>query len=319
MLITQTTIIVEGGKGGDGYSSFEQKAGKGPNGGDGGDGGAVYIIGTNDIYALAQFNSNNEFKAGDGHQGGPQKHNGAKGKDVLLRLPIGSLVHYQKSGYKYEVKDCKTEVKIAKGGRGGGGNYSLRNFKKSLPEYTERGTPGIRHEFFIELKLVADFGLIGLPNAGKSSLLNELTAQRVKVADYPFTTLEPNLGNINDKVIADIPGLIEGASEGKGLGTTFLKHIEKVGLILHCVPADSPDIIKEYEIVQKEIGKFSPRILRKPKIILLTKTDMVTTAQLQTQIDNLAPYGHQIIPISIHNWDQLEKLKQTLLQIKNEN
>lgn len=313
MFITEATIIVEGGKGGDGYSSFEHKGGVGNNGGDGGNGGSIYVVGTNDIYALAQFRTQSEFKADDGHQGGPEKHTGANGKDVILRLPIGSIIHYQKSGYKYAVLDTKKKVKIAKGGKGGNGNYTLRNYKKNSPSYAQSGRPGSRNEFFIELKLVADFGLIGLPNAGKSSLLNELTSQQVKVADYPFTTLEPNLGKIGEKVIADIPGLIEGASQGKGLGISFLKHIEKVGLILHCVPADSLDIVQEYEVVCKEIEKFNPHLLKKNKLIIITKSDMVSQEKINSIITQLIHYKFHVIPVSVHDWDSVQKLKQILL------
>ncbi len=312
MFITKISIIVEGGKGGDGYNSYEHTTSDGSNGGNGGNGGSVYVTGTNDIYSLAQFKTEHHIKAADGKDGGPQNHQGGNGADMILMIPVGSILSYENSSYKYLVKDCTTKYKIAKGGKGGVGNQN-QSQNKSKGSAATRGTKGDIRQFEVELKLIADLGLIGLPNAGKSSLLHELTHQKVKVAPYPFTTLEPNIGRVGSKQIADIPGLIEGASMGKGLGIDFLKHIEKVGLILHCLAADSVDIMTDYETVQVELRKFSPALLDKEKIILLTKCDTVSPIELKKKIKALRKYGCELLTVSIYDWDSIEMLKKRLL------
>lgn len=215
--------------------------------------------------------------------------------------------------------DLNFRILICKGGLGGRGNFEMRSSKMTTPMYAQKGLSGEERFFKVELKFIADFGLIGLPNAGKSSLLNELTAANAKIADYPFTTLEPNLGVIKSlpagrQVIADIPGLIEGAAEGKGLGIKFLKHIEKVKLLLHVVPADSENIVKNYQVVRKELEKYNPELIEKPEMIILTKTDLVDKKQVKEKINKLKKFKKKVLPVSIHDWDSLKELEESLVK-----
>src|SRR3989344_55434 len=227
MLVDEIDIIVQGGKGGKGCVSFVGKTDGGPDGGDGGRGGDVYIQAISDLYALNQFVAKNFRGAQDGKEGSSNKKSGAAGNDIAILLPIGTVITDAKDK-KVELNELDKKILIARGGLGGRGNAFFKSSTKTTPKYAQPGLRGERKNLALKLKLIADFGLIGLPNAGKSSLLNELTNAAVKIGNYPFTTLEPNLGVCNGKIIADIPGLIEGASEGKGLGHRFLKHIEKV-------------------------------------------------------------------------------------------
>lgn len=300
MLVDEVEIIIKGGHGGPGRVSFRGKKGGGPDGGNGGRGGNVFVKATTDIYALTPFLSKRECKAEDGQQGGRGLRSGADGKDLILNMPIGTYFK-DAMGNEYELTREGQEILLAKGGLGGRGNESFKSSSNTTPTYAQRGLRGEEKNFKIKLKLIADFGLIGLPNAGKSSLLNEITNANAKIGDYPFTTLEPNLGVLNGKVLADIPGLIEGASEGKGLGHKFLKHIEKVKLLLHCIASDSDDPKRDYKIVRDELKKYNPELLEKQEIILLTKSDIK-----EIKFKN----G---LPISIHNWDSIQDLITKLL------
>lgn len=311
MLIDEVEIIVQGGKGGAGKVSFHKKKGAGPDGGDGGKGGDVYIQVTSDIYALARFLSKRECTAENGQAGGSNDRAGAKGANLALQIPIGTTLTFQK-GNQIELNQLNEEILIAKGGLGGKGNAFFKSPSNTTPKYAQPGLKGEEKKLSLKLKLIADFGLIGLPNAGKSSLLNELTNAQAKIGDYPFTTLEPNLGVLQGKVIADIPGLIEGASEGKGLGIKFLKHIETVKLLLHCIGADSEDLVKDYQVVNKELEKYNPELIKKGQIILLTKSDLVSKGDLDKKIKLLKKFKKEVIPISIHDWDSIQNLIKTL-------
>jgi GTPase len=313
MLITEVDIKVEAGKGGNGKLSFFRSDNSGPDGGSGGDGGGIYVMGIDNVFALSRYQHENEFKAGDGFPGGEKKQNGHAGKDIILKLPIGSVITLKQSGQTINILDKVNKIKIARGGKGGRGNYEFR-LRNDKDNYYEKGQAGTKLDLHIELKLLADYGLVGLPNAGKTSLLNELTAANAKVGSYPFTTIEPGIAKLENKVIADIPGLIEGASQGKGLGTKFLKHIEKIDLILHCVASDSEDIEDDYETVCQEIRSYKRHLLDKPKIILLTKSDMVSSEQLEEKKKILEKFNYPVLPISIHDWDSLEELKKVLLK-----
>lgn len=312
MLTDEVEIIVHAGKGGRGLVSFFGREKGGPDGGDGGRGGDLYVRATSDIYALNRFISKNYLAAEDGKPGEANRSSGLNGKDLTIEMPIGTLIINLRNNSEIElIKPGQVEL-LAKGGLGGRGNCAFKSSTNTTPKYAQPGLRGQEKNLLLKLRLIADFGLIGLPNAGKSSLLNELTNATAKIGDYPFTTLEPNLGACKGKILADIPGLIEGASEGKGLGHKFLKHIEKVHLLLHCISSASDDPLKEYKTVQKELKKYNPSLLEKEEIILLTKSDLVEKKQLQKQIKVLEKTKKKIIPISIHDWDSVQSLIQIL-------
>lgn len=311
MLIDEVEITVIAGKGGPGKVSFRTKKGAGPDGGDGGKGGDVFATITSDIYALNRFVSQNILKASDGKPGGANNKSGADGKDLILELPIGTVISYD-DGTEIELNEPNQQILLAKGGLGGRGNSFFKSSLNTTPRYAQPGLEGEEKNLKLRLKLIADFGLIGLPNAGKSSLLNELTNANAKIGDYPFTTLEPNLGVVKGKVLADIPGLIEGASKGRGLGHKFLKHIEKVSLLLHCISSQSEDPLYDYKIVHQELEKYNPGLVEKEEIILLTKSDLVDKQQLAKHVKSLKRLKKKIIPISIYDWESLQILTKEL-------
>lgn len=312
MLIDEVEITLKAGHGGSGRVSFNPGKKSGPNGGNGGKGGDIYISVTSDLRALNQFSKTKVREAENGEMGGNFQKSGRNGQDLEIILPLGTELTDLKTGEKIILDDLNARILICEGGLGGRGNFEMRSSKVTTPMYAQPGLRGQERNLKVELKFIADFGLIGLPNAGKSSLLNELTSANAKIADYPFTTLEPNLGVWNGRVIADIPGLIEGASEGKGLGIRFLKHIEKVKLLLHLVPADSENILKDYQVVRKELEKYSSELINKEEIIILTKTDLVDQKQIKEKITKLKKFKKKVIPASIHDWDSLKELEGML-------
>lgn len=312
MLMDEVEIILRAGHGGPGRVAFNPGQHSGPNGGNGGKGGDLYISVTSDLRALNQFSRSKLKKAENGEMGGKFQQSGRDGSDLEITMPLGTELTDLVSGEVFILDDINMKFLFCKGGLGGRGNFTFKSSRNTTPKYAQKGLQGQERTLKVELKYIADFGLIGLPNSGKSSLLNELTAAQARVADYPFTTLEPNLGMHNERVIADIPGLIEGASEGKGLGIKFLKHIEKVKLLLHCVPADSKNIVEDYETVRSELGKYNSELLAKKEIIILTKSDLIDPKELKKKITQLKKYKKEIIPVSIHNWDSLQNLQKIM-------
>lgn len=312
MLIDKVEVVFKAGSGGHGKVSFRRNN-KGPDGGNGGRGGSVYVRAVNDIFLLNQFGQDAIVEANHGQPGGNNQKTGHAADDVIVNLPIGTSVIDKKThSVVCELTKSEETILICKGGKGGKGNTEFKTAEETAPKFAEQGEKGQKLDAILSLKLIADFGLIGLPNAGKSSLLNELTNANAKVGNYQFTTLEPNLGVIKNKVIADIPGLIEGAADGKGLGIAFLKHIEKVGVLLHCISAESTDVLKDYETIRAELGKFNPKMLDKKEIILITKTDLVEEKVLQSLIKNLKSVGNPTLPVSIHDFESLEEIKRFL-------
>lgn len=313
MFIDEVILKVKAGNGGDGAVAFFPMK-KGPCGGPGGRGGSVFVRGNNQMADLHRYAGQAVMKAENGDKGMSFRKNGKNGEDLFLDVPVGTLLIDTESGFELEINDNKKDYLIAKGGVGGKGNSSFSTPTHQVPREFEKGTVGEKKTYNVVLKLIADFGLIGLPSAGKSSLLNELTAAKVKTAMYAFTTLEPNLGVLESKVIADIPGLIEGASKGKGLGFKFLKHVEKVPILLHCIAADSKDVEKDYQTINQELGSYNKKLLDKKQIILLTKSDLLSEDEMTALIKRMKKYRSEVLPISIYNPNQFDNLKKYLLE-----
>jgi len=309
MFIDEVLIRAIGGKGGDGAVSFFPMR-HGPNGGPGGNGGSVFVQGDKQMIDLHKHAGTKVYKGSRGEIGRSFRKNGSDGEDKVIKVPLSTLVRDTVTGYEFEVMDDETVHLLSRGGRGGRGNMSFATPTHQVPYENEPGEAGEEKTFRMILKLIADFGLIGLPNAGKSSLLNELTSAQVKTAMYAFTTLEPNLGVFEDKVIADIPGLIEGASQGKGLGFKFLKHVEKVPVIIHCIASDSLDIEKDYQTVHQELASYNAEIAKKEKIILLTKTDLIDRKTEKELITLLQKFQKIVLPVSIYNPEEYEALRE---------
>jgi GTP-binding protein len=313
MLIDEVDVIIKAGNGGDGKVSFGKLEKSGPDGGNGGKGGDVYVVGSSDLTLLNQFRSKREIEAENGLSGGKDKCTGKSGDDLIIQLPVGSLLKDKKTKEAFELEKVGHKILLCIGGEGGIGNFDLRSSRNTTPKSTIPAKKGQKRNFSISLRFLANFGLIGLPSSGKSSLLNELTNTEVKTAAYHFTTLSANLGVLpNKKIIADIPGLIEGASKGRGLGIRFLKHIQKVGLLLHCISSESSDPLKDYKIVRKEMENFSEQLLEKKEVILLTKHDLLDVSELGRVKKILKKLKRDIIVTSIYDNKSLEKLHKKL-------
>lgn len=315
MIVDELELIIKAGHGGKGKVSFHKRSLKaGPDGGNGGAGGDVYILSTSDLTALNRFKNRSTVSGQDGKDGGSNRKSGKDGQDLELILPIGTSLKDIEIGKVIELNESGEKIIICKGGLGGRGNFELKSSRRTTPEYAQPGLPGETKAFEITLKFIADFGLIGLPNSGKTSLLNALTKANAKVGDYPFTTLEPNLGVLNDKIIADVPGLIEGASHGKGLGIKFLKHIEKVDMLLHCISVESEDIAGDYKAVRQELKNYNKNLRDKKEFILLTKIDLIGEKLLKDKIKVLSSLSKSVYPISINQLSSIQSLKKVLIK-----
>jgi len=329
MLIDDVTIKVSAGNGGRGAVAFNKNVmSLGPAGGSGGKGGSVYVEGVSDLSALNQFRYKKDVKAENGGQGRDQFRDGASGSDLVLKVPVGTVIKIvssekiraegsEEQGRRREVLKVGEKILVASGGLGGKGNFLFRSPRNTSPERFQKGLPGEHFTFHLELKLIADIGLIGLPNAGKSSLLNELTKAQSKVANYPFTTLEPNLGVYFELILADIPGLIEGASLGKGLGIKFLRHVERTKILFHLISAESENINKDYKTIKKELAKYNKELAKKNEYVFLSKSDMLPAKELKKKIISLKKIAKFVYPISIYDWDSLEKVKKILEKIQS--
>lgn len=318
MLVDDVTIKLSAGSGARGAVAFNKvKLAQGPVGGDGGDGGSIYFEGVSDLLVLAHFAHKKEIHGEDGKNGRGQYLDGRRGEDLILKVPVGSTITNLDTGKVGEITKIGERVLAVKGGHGGKGNFKFRSSTNTTPMQFQKGLAGESATFRIELKLIADIGLIGLPNAGKSSLLNELTAAKARVANYAFTTLEPNLGAYYELVIADIPGLIEGASSGKGLGVKFLKHIERTSVLFHLISAESEDPKRDYKIIRGELNAHNPELSKKTEYVFLTKTDMLEPKELKKKLTVLKKMKLNPIPISILD-SSIEEVKKLLNKIKNE-
>lgn len=293
--IDRAEIEVEGGKGGDGMVAFRREkyvpAG-GPAGGDGGNGGSVYLLATERLQTLLDFKYSHRFQGENGKRGGPSNRTGASGSDRILEVPCGTVAYDLETGEVVgDLVEPGQKVCVAEGGKGGNGNRHYLSNRNRAPEYAQEGNPGRIRQLRLELKLLAEVGIIGLPNAGKSTLISVLSAARPKIADYPFTTLVPNLGVVrkptgDGTVFADIPGLIEGAHEGLGLGHEFLRHIERTRVLLHLIDATAEDPLEDYRVIREELIAYGRGLENRPQIIALNKLDAVD--RTPEELDELA-------------------------------
>ncbi|HEY4516727.1 MAG TPA: GTPase ObgE [Candidatus Paceibacterota bacterium] len=319
MLVDEITIRLRGGNGGKGAVAFQKvKLMQGPTGADGGRGGNVYLEGVTDIGALMNYASRKEMHAEDGKNGRGQFIDGRAGEDLVLKIPTGTTITNLDTGYVKEITRAGERILAAGGGESGRGNFKFRSSINTTPMESEEGKVGDVANFRLELRLIADVGLVGLPNAGKSSLLNELTAAKSRVANYAFTTLEPNLGAYYGLIIADIPGLIEGASGGKGLGVKFLKHIERTKVLFHLLSAESDDPARDYKIIRDELDKYNPELTKKTELVFLTKTDAVSAKELKEKLAKLKKIKIKATPVSILDAESLNAVKKILNKIASE-
>lgn len=318
--IDYVKILCRSGKGGAGSRHFYRAKyvpKGGPDGGDGGRGGHIILKGNKHMWTLLPLRYRRHVFAGNGQSGSGGRSFGKDGDDVILEVPCGTVVFDAETGeYLCEVVEHDEEIKLLRGGRGGLGNWHFKSATNQTPRYAQPGEPAIEKTVIMELKLLGDVGLVGFPNAGKSTLLSSLSAARPKIADYPFTTMEPQLGIVSYRdnrsfVMADIPGIIEGASEGRGLGLRFLRHIERNAVLLFMVPADADDIKREYEILLDEVVKFNPELEDKHRVLAITKSDMLDD-ELMAEMEKELPEGVSHVFISAVTGQGITELKDLL-------
>lgn len=320
MFIDRARIQVRGGDGGNGVTAFRREKfvpRGGPSGGDGGNGGSIFLESTEGMNTLLHFRYNPEHTAGRGRHGEGSKRHGANGKDIVLQVPVGTMVFDEETDeLVHDFTSPGERIQVAQGGRGGRGNAQFASSTNRAPRHHEDGRQGESRILRLELKLIADVGLVGLPNAGKSTLISRISAARPKIADYPFTTLEPHLGVVDmgdyrTFVVADIPGLIEGAHTGSGLGDQFLRHIERTRLLLHMVDISglARDPVADYQTVSRELESYSRDVARKPKIVVATKTDALDDEERLAEFEKFCrARGLEFHTISAATGDGLKEL-----------
>lgn len=317
MLIDNVTLQIEAGKGGDGVVRWRRERGipfGGPAGGDGGKGGDVYFHVVRDIQALSVYKHKKEWTAPLGEAGGKRSMHGGKGNDLYLNVPAGAVIYNREYDKHYECLE-EGDFLVLRGGKGGLGNEQFKSSTNRTPEEFTKGERGEFATFEIELKLIADVGLIGLPNAGKSSLLNALTRAGAKIGDYPFTTLEPNLGAYFGYVLADIPGLIEGASDGKGLGHKFLRHITRTRVLVHLISCENEDVATAYKTIRNELGKYDKGLLEREEIVVLSKIDVVDKKEKEKKLKDLKKVSKQEpIELSLYEDETIKSFGDMLVK-----
>lgn len=317
-LIDELKIHIAAGRGGDGVVRWRHEKGidhAGPAGGNGGKGGDVYVRAIRDIAVLARYKNTKEFRAENGESGMKKSMHGRNGEDLIIDLPIGSVVTNLETREKFNLIEDEKPIKILSGGKGGLGNEYFKNATNRTPEQQTDGKAAEEADFYIELELVADAGLIGLPNAGKSSLINVLTNSKSKIGSYQFTTLEPSLGDMHGYIIADIPGLIEGASEGRGLGHKFLRHIKRTKVLFHCISLENEDVVKAYKVIRKELEDYSPELAEKDEVVILTKTDMISEKDLEKAEKKISKLNKNVLSATVLDDKSIKHLKDNLVKI----
>lgn len=318
MLIDHVTLTVKAGTGGTGVVRWRREKGipfGGPAGGDGGKGGDVYFRVVRDIQALSVYKHKKEWEAQAGEAGQKRSMHGSNAEDLYLPVPIGAVIYNREYDKKYECLE-EGDFIVLRGGKGGLGNEQFKSSTNRTPEEFTKGERGEFATFEIELKLIADVGLIGLPNAGKSSLLNALTRAGAKIGDYPFTTLEPNLGAYFGYVLADIPGLIEGASDGKGLGHKFLRHIKRTSTLVHLVSAENENVGETYTVIRNELGKYDEELLSRHEIVVLSKSDMVTDEEVAVKKKELEKAtGKEVLILSLFDETKVKAFGDFLIKV----
>ena len=319
--LDEAKITVKAGDGGNGCCSFRREKFiefGGPNGGDGGHGGSIILSASSGLNTLIDYRFTQHFKAERGENGKGNNKTGASGEDLILKVPIGTQVYAEdKKTLLYDLIKEGENIKIANGGKGGLGNTRFKSSTNQAPRKTTNGIKGEEFEIWLELKIIADIGLIGFPNSGKSSLLSLTTRAKPKIGDYPFTTTNPNLGvlNIDDKeiVIADIPGLIKGAHKGVGLGDKFLKHIERCKSLLHLIDINEDNLFNRYKIIREELKKYSPELMNKREIVAFNKIDLLDKEEINTKIrDFKRNFKNEFFKISILKKNNLKELLRAL-------
>ncbi len=326
MFVDQVQLRVTAGKGGDGLTSFRREryvAKGGPDGGDGGIGGSIIFRAENNVNTLGAFRHHQIIKAVDGENGKRRRQHGRNGEDAIVRVPVGTVV-YEGEEKLADLTEVGQTAVLASGGRGGFGNAHFTSSVRQAPRIAELGEAGEEKQLNLELKLIADVGLVGLPNAGKSTFISVVSSAKPEIADYPFTTLTPHLGvadiDGDSLLIADIPGLIEGASQGKGLGDEFLRHIERTAVILHLIDATQEDPVQAYKTIQRELQDYRVDLSQKPQLVLLTKADLLDAQKLKLHSKALKTASKaQILPVSaVAHIGVTEVLRAALKLVKTE-
>lgn len=317
MFVDSLTLHMKAGDGGNGVTRWRHEKFKpmaGPSGGNGGRGGDVLLRAVRDVNLLAKYTGDKYFAAERGEDGMGGSKFGKNGKDLIVEVPVGSIVTDVERERVYELLTEGEEVKVLKGGSGGIGNEQFKSATNRSPEESTKGREGEAGEFRIELSLVVDVGLVGMPNAGKSTLLNTLTNAHAKVGAYPFTTLEPHLGDLYGFVLADIPGLIAGAAEGKGLGHTFLRHVSRTKMILHLVSLESEDALQRYYTIREELSAYAKELSDKEEWVIFTKLDLADKGYIETVVKEIDKIGKRVFVISAESGEGVKELRDSLVR-----